>query len=246
MIKNIFFGFSLLMVFISFAQNTSVEQTISLLGEATKKVNPDVAMISFSITGKDKEENVALTKLNTQTQQVIDKLVNAGFTKDQLKIADYNLNEDYDYLNGKSKKIGYVAAQTIVLKFKLEKEKLSKLFGKFSNEKTENVTVNFGTEISDEIQEKTTNELIILAIQDATKKANIIAGASKLKIKTTKDIEYKVASNSYNTYAAGETRVRFSSAMTKNDTAESSFLNINVNEVELSETIKIIFLVEAL
>ncbi len=74
MIKNIFFGFSLLMVFISFAQNTSVEQTISLLGEATKKVNPDVAMISFSITGKDKEENVALTKLNTQTQQVIDKL----------------------------------------------------------------------------------------------------------------------------------------------------------------------------
>ena len=34
--------------------------------------------------------------------------------------------------------------------------------------------------------------------------------------------------------------------MAKTDNAESSFLNINVNEVELSETIKIVFLVEAL
>jgi hypothetical protein len=246
MIKKIFLGFSLFIWVTTFAQSASAAQTISLLGEAHKKVSPDVAVISFLITGKDKEENIALTNLNMQTQQVVDKLTTAGFTKDQLKIADYNLNENYNYSNGNSKKVGYVASQTIILKFKLEKEKLSKLFGKFSAEKTENVTVNFGTEISDEIQEKTTNELIILAIQDATKKANIIAGASKLKIKTTKDIEYKVASNSYNTYAAGETRVRFSSAMTKNDTAESSFLNINVNEVELSETIKIIFWVEAL
>ena len=88
MIKKIIFGLSLLIAFTAFAQNTISLQTISLLGEATKKVTPDVAMISFSITGKDKEENIALTKLNTQTQQVIDKLVNAGFTKEQLKIAD--------------------------------------------------------------------------------------------------------------------------------------------------------------
>jgi len=244
MIKKIIFALSLVMAFAVTAQNASPDQTISLLGEAHKKVSPDIAVISFSMIGKDKEENIALTKLNTQTQQVVDKLTAAGFTKDQLKIADYNLNEDYDYSNGKSKKVGYVASQIIILKFKLDKEKLSKLFGKFSDEKTENTTVNFDTEISDELQAKTTNELIVSAIQDATQKANIIAGASKLKIKTTKGIEYKVVSNNYNPYLSGERR-RFS-AMAKNNNAEPSFSTINVNEVELSETIKIIFLVEAL
>jgi len=245
MIKKIFLGLSVLVAFTTFAQNTNQAQTISLLGEAHKKVSPDVAVISFSIIGKDKEENIALTKLNTQMQQVVDKLIAAGFTKDQLKIADYTLNEDYDYSNGKSKKIGYAASQTIILKFILEKEKLNKLFGKFSDEKTENVTVNFNTEISNEIQEKTTNELIVLAIQDATKKANIIAGASKLKVKTTKDIEYKVVSFDPMGYRHGAMSIKFDK-VSSNAGAESSFLNINVNEVELSETIKITFLVEGL
>ena len=243
MIKKTILVLSMLIAFTAYTQNTA--QTISLTGEAHKKVTPDMAVISFSIIGKDKEENIALTKLNTLTQQIIDKITSAGFTKDQLKIADYNLNEDYDYTNGKSKKIGYAASQTIVLKFKIEKEKLSKLFGKFSNEKTENVNVNFDTEISEELQDKTTNELIVLAIKDATKKASLIAETAKLKIKTTKDIEYKILSNGFNPYLAGETRLRFNSSMRK-DNAESSFLNININEVDLGETIKIIFLVEAL
>ncbi len=244
MIKKIIFGLSLLIAFATYAQTTP--QTISLTGEAHKKVTPDMAVISFSINGKDKEENVALTKLNTQTQQVVDKLVAAGFTKDQLKIADYNLNEDYDYTNGKSKKVGYVASQTIVLKFKVEKEKISKLFGKFSDEKTENVNVSFNTEISDELQDKTTNELIVTAIQDATKKATIIAVTSKLKIKMAKDVEYKIPSNNYERTASyGQSMIKFN-AMAKDSNAESSFLNINVNEVEISETIKIVFLVEGL
>lgn len=219
---------------------TNNEQTISLTGEAHKMVTPDIAVITFNITGRDKEENVAASKLNASIQQITDKIINAGFKKEDIKISGFGVNEDWDYSSAKARKIGYMASQSLIIKCKITKERLSSLFEKFSNEKTENVNVNFGTEVSDELCEKITAELIVLAVQDAAKKATLIATASKLKIKSSKNISYHTPLPDI--YPGGVMNMKFSAAREPN--ADSAFSNFAVDDIRMSESIQITYLAE--
>ncbi|MBS1647192.1 MAG: SIMPL domain-containing protein [Bacteroidetes bacterium] len=242
-LKTLFTTFALLGS-IPFLAQTSAEKptsTISLSGSASKKVSPDLAIISFNLSAKDVLGNLALSKLNTQTQQTITKITGAGFSKEQLKISNYGLNEDWEYTGGKSRKAGYSARQTLTLTFKMDKEKLNKLFAAFSDQQTENTQINFSTGLSEELQDKTQKELIALAINDATEKAHLIANAASLKIKAIKSIAYNTDDE------APMPPVRNMKSMeafaAKND---SSFSEINVEETELSEDVSIVFITEGL
>ena len=239
--KKLFVLIALLLNIGFFAQTEKTLQTISLSGSASKKVSPDLAVVTFNISAKNKMGNEALSKLNIQTQQVIDKLTSVSFTKDQLKVANYCLNEDWDYTGNKSKKVGYEAKQTLTLMFKMDKEKLSKLFSTFAEQQTEGTEISFDSDLSDTLRSRIKKELITNAVKDAYDKAHIIANAAMLKIKTVKEINYNTSTPAIQfrgarTYAkGGRYNTRFF------DEGSSS---IDAQEIELSEDVSIVFLVE--
>ena len=243
--KNLFLALTLTAATTLFSQTEKTLQTISLSGEASKKVSPDLAVVTFNISAKDKQGNEALTKLNTQTQTVVDKLTSVGFTKDQLKIANYGLNENWDYSSGKSKKDGYKASQTLTLKFKMDKEKLSKLFSTFAEQQTEGTQINFDSDLSDTLRSRIKNELITNAVKDATDKARIIASAAMVKIKTVKEVNYN-PSRIYTPRSARTVNAQASFFKEEHETEAPSFGSIDSQQVELKEQVSMVFLVEGL
>lgn len=230
-------AFALLLPYCLFAQAGA--PLIELTGESSLKISPDIALVHFNVSAKGNLEHETLAKLNNQTQDLINKIEAAGFRKDQLRIINYYINENYVYTSGKQEKRGYIANQSIILRFPFDKDKLTDLFGKFASEKIVNTSINFSYELSKEAQKKAREQLIKEAITDARDKANVIADASGLRITGIRNILYNAA----------ETPIRYDRAMEGNmsymkESAAPAFSNVGVQEIELTERIRVSYAIE--
>jgi uncharacterized protein YggE len=233
---------------ISFAQSTtsSTSQSdksgvIRLKGKATQMVMPDIAVVYFNVNAKEKTEQETLAKLNSQTQALITRMESLGFKKEEMKLGNYQIYENYIYEGGKQKKSGYIASNSIILKFKFDKEKLSNLFGKIMGEKSENISVNFSTEVSKELQQKTSTQLVREAIKDASIRAKTIAEVADLRIVMIKEVNYQVFN--FRPMPIMEKSYRMEA---DTDMPAPAFSNVDVQEIELSEEVEITFQVENL
>jgi uncharacterized protein YggE len=221
-----------------FAQGPSLP-VINLQGQAMIKVLPDLAVIDFNIRSKAKLENEALAKLSVSSAQLVEKLVAQGFTKDQIRITNFYLQEDYIYTEGTSRKVGYIASQSLSLRFPYEKEKIAKLIGKLSTERTEDVSLGFSTELSEQLEKTTRNALIEKALTDAREKSEVIARASRLKVLSIQKIDY--GSSDSPMYPPMMKQSMREQAM---DGSAANFGTINANEITLTERINVTYLVE--
>jgi uncharacterized protein YggE len=225
----------------AFAQVADKSAVVRLKGKATQKVLPDIAVVYFSVNARDKAEAETLNKLNTQTQAIITRMLTLGFSKEELKLTSYQINEDYVY-GEKPKKVGYVASNTLVLRFKFDKEKLANLFSKIMQERTENVNINFGTEISKELQKKVSDQLVKDAIKDAGDKVKMIAQMADLRISGIKEIRYNIQDNYMVPMARGEAKMVM--GMADAAAAPPVFANLDVEEVELFEEVEVSYSME--
>lgn len=223
-------------------QHTDKSGVIRLKGRATQMVMPDIAVVYFNVTAKEKTEQETLAKLNAQTQSLISRMESLGFKKEEMKLGNYQIYENYAYEGGKQKKSGYIASNSIILKFKFDKEKLSNLFGKIMGEKSENISVNFSTEVSKELQQKTSTQLVREAIKDASLRAKTIAEVADLRIVMIKEVNYQVFN--FRPMPMMEKAYRMEAADAA--MAPPAFSNVDVQEIELNEEVEITFQVENL
>lgn len=168
------------------------------------------------------------------------KLKAEGFTSEQIKLTNYSISAEFDYSNGKSKKTGYKSYQDFRIQFKLDKKKILSVYNKLSETKSENVSINFGTDCSDELKKRTKNELIVLAIKDATQKAQLIAETTGNKLGNIEFIRYGIVSSSQNFPMQMESKVAFA---VMSDSNEERAENFSINEIDFSEEIEISFMI---
>ncbi|MEY2828358.1 MAG: hypothetical protein RIQ33_216 [Bacteroidota bacterium] len=248
MLKSIFTFTLAVCTFATFAQNNqhinynAMASTINLSGQASKKYTPDLATIDFTISSRNKEHKVAIAELQKISNGLVTRLNKLGFTKEQIKLTAYNVNQEFDYTDNKQRLNGYLASQSLHLEFKLDMEKLSLLFKSFADEPSNDITFNYGTDFSKELKDKIKNELIQTAIHDAQAKAELIASTAKLKVIGIKDISYNVASNTPIPMFA-----RAEMAMDKMvGSAAAAMPEVSINEVEFLENIQIVYLAEGI
>ncbi len=224
--------FLLLLIVSTFKLSAQNQNTaISIIGEAKANVLPDVVVVNFEITSSDKQESIALKKLNEFVDKTLSKILSVGFQKDDLKIINYSLSEQFDYSNN-YKKLGYMGTQEIALRFKYDKEKLGNLFSAFSLDKLENVTINCSYELSDELELSTRQNLVRDAMVNAKFFAEKIANTSQLKIAGVENVEYPFTENVYN---RGANDYKFDTSRP----GGNSFTSIEVKEIEMRERVKV-------
>jgi uncharacterized protein len=244
MLKSIFTFILAISSLSLFAQNTTnntMASTINLQGQASKKYTPDLATVDFTISSRNKEHKVAIAQLQKISNDLVTRLNKLGFTKEQIKLTAYNVNQEFDYTDNKQRLNGYVATQSLHLEFKLDMEKLSSLFKSFSDEPSNDITFNYGTDFSTDLKEQIKNDLIKNAIADAQLKSTLIALNTRLKIIGIKDISYNVVS------PAPMPMFRGAMMMDKMVGASAPAIpDVSINEVEFSENIQIVYLAEAL
>ncbi len=232
----------MILVLIGFNFNKSYGQIaitphIQLKCEASMKVLPDKAFFYIQISATSKSESECNERLNKLNDDLLSKLKSEGFTPDQIKLTNYSISAEYDYSNGESKKTGYKAYQDFQVNFKLDKKRILSVYNKLSGKKNENISINFGTECSDELKKKTKNELIVLAMKDASQKAQLIAESSGNKLGNYEWIHYNVLSNNVPMMYM-ESKASFA-MMNDTDKSSERAENFSINEIEFREEIEV-------
>ena len=104
-------------------------RTIVITGTSTLNVKTDYVKIKFDIDKKDLSYEKTLLLLTEQIDAITKIVLKNGFTKNDLKTTDFNVEKDTKYDN-KSKEyhfVGYMARETLNLSFPIDNKKINSI-----------------------------------------------------------------------------------------------------------------------
>ena len=238
--KKYFFTFFLSCLTISAFSQLANGNEIIADGTAKLKVRPDIAFFRLEISKKDTSENKAIKKLNKEIDALVKALYSLGFTDKSIKIADFEISSSE---NDNNTIKTYEAKNSLNVKFGLDTKVIDAFYKEIETAKLKDLDIRFETLVSDSLEKITRQKLVQMAIEEAKQNAQNIADALKIKISGIK----QVTKNRYNEYKGTTSKweiVKFTPPKIVGDTKlqfSTSFDKFQVEEVELEESIAIVF-----
>lgn len=155
--------------------NPSQRDSVSVSGQSTIEVTPDLITIYFSVeeiadTSKEAEDAVS-EKVNRLTNNLIAE----GFERSEIKTQNFNIYPEYEWKNnGERELVGYRATHSLKIEFSAqETDKIGDVIDAGTDADARISYINF--ELSEELQQQEKAKAIKLAAQDAKIKAEAIA-----------------------------------------------------------------------
>lgn len=210
-----------------------MEKVIKVFGRGKAKFEADKTDIIITFSAREDEYKQCVSKLIKDTSTVKKVLTNLGFEKDELKTKKFNIRPVYisqKQSDGTYESIlrGYEYNQEIRFSFPVSNDTLTKLCEAL-NELKMKVDINISYGIYD--VENAKNVAVCNAIEDANKKAELIASNVKLEIDSILNIEYGAKVDDYD-YDC------FSTGMRNCDLGE---LDINPEEITVKDYVTITY-----
>lgn len=161
-----------------YQSNFSTANTISVNGQATEKVTPDLITIYFNVDTKGTTSKEA----DDANSVIVDKLRNAivslGFSADDLKTQNYNIYPNYN--NGQVIN-GYTATHSLMINFSIDKkDKITNVIDAGASAGAGISYINF--ELSPRLEQQYKTQAIQAASDDARVKADAIASGFNKKL----------------------------------------------------------------
>ncbi|MEK6918461.1 MAG: SIMPL domain-containing protein [Nanoarchaeota archaeon] len=160
--------------FNGFVDDSNPSNTVTSQGSSVIKVVPDVVTVYFSVQTRDKTADSSQKNNSEIVDKLTNKLILAGFSKDDLKTQGFSVYPEYDWSNGDNKIKGYLTSHDLKLEISAEN---SDDIGKAIDAATESgvlvSSINF--ELSKELEEKYKTEALQEATANARAKADAIA-----------------------------------------------------------------------
>ena len=177
------------------------ESKINVNGTGEIRVSADTAVISLGVNARDKDVLKAQQKVNESIASIRTTLTGQGVKEENINTEFINIYVTYDYQNGEEEFAAYNASSTLAIKI-TDMESIGSLidaaFAAGAN------TLN-GISFSASDTEEAKSEALKKAVEDAAKKADILAQASELKISGIESITesgvYSYENNVGNVYA---------------------------------------------
>lgn len=176
--KRIFGLFIVLIMTLTAAASVMAESTITVNGTGEIRISADTAVISLGVNARDKDVLKAQQKVNESIAAIRTALIGQGVKEENINTEFINIYAAYDYQNGEEMLAAYNASSTLAIKV-TDMESVGTLidsaFAAGAN------TLN-GISFSASDTEEAESEAMRKAVEDAQKKAEILAQASGLKI----------------------------------------------------------------
>lgn len=169
-----------------------MDHLITVRGTANISVKPDLIIVSMDLVSHkyNYEDTMVLA---TNSVVAIEKAIKSvGFNEKELKTTSFNINTSYkSYYDEdnkyKSKFDGYVCEQGLKLQFDLDMKVLSNVLVAIAESKV-NPKLNIGFSVKD--KDAVSEELLIKATENARKKAEVLAKASRVNLGKLVSIDY--------------------------------------------------------
>lgn len=209
-----------------------MERLITVNGIGNVNIKPDLIIINMELVSHkyDYEETM---KLATDSVSKLEKAIEeAGFNKKELKTTSFNIRTSYksyydENKNYKNKFDGYICEQGLKLQFDLDMQVLSKVLTAITKSGVEpRLNIRFSVKDKDKVNE----ELLINATENARRKAEVLAKASKVNLGKLVTINYnwsEVGIYSKTTYEMENKSLVMEEAYAP---------NIEPDDIELSDT----------
>lgn len=173
---------------LTISANAQEKPRITVEGISEMKIMPDEALITISLSEKALNTAAVTNALNKKSKAVADALKKSGVS-DYLFTADnYYVNINRIYTKGSAKDSGYVATQNLRVVVKNSEKDLIKIVE--TVQKAADMGFQLSFRVSGEKQKSFQEELLRAALEDARKKANIIANSLDLGELTPFHIDY--------------------------------------------------------
>lgn len=218
-------------------QSNANQGVLEVQGQGQMRVQPDQTLVRIHVQTTNTEAGRAVQVVTERVEQLLKKLQDAGFKKDEIKTSHFSLNENNQWMNDRLVRQGYTASQTMEVKFALDPKRMTRLTTVFA-ETQEGVTFNFSFGLSDKLKQQTKEELIRRALQDAREKASIIARSSNIRLGAIHKIDY--TPKGYSPYGPMEVRAAESMMMDK----QAQFPQTEIQDIELTDQILVIWALE--
>ncbi|MBO4879363.1 MAG: SIMPL domain-containing protein [Clostridia bacterium] len=169
-----------------------MNRTINVRGVGTAKTKPDQVVLSLELNAKDLEYQKAVSLADEQIGELTAALAEAGFEKDALKTAYFNVNTSYEgYQDEKGiyrqRFDGYVVNHSLRLYFDFSPEELSKTLSAIAgcNAKPQ---LNISFTVKDPAGIKA--QILRDAARNAREKAELLTEASGVRLGRLIGIDY--------------------------------------------------------
>lgn len=202
----VFMGFY---IFKSTVSPYDTRDQITVEGIATVKAAPDLVAVYFNVETQGNTSSAAKDANAIIVDDLETALIKLGLEKKDIITENYNIYQDYDWINGRQREKGFKAVQTIKIELKSDQiDLVGDVVDAGVDAGAAISYINF--ELSQESQNKYKAEAMKLAAQDARIKAESVAEGFNKEIKdlvstSTSDFGYtpwNVYSNAGGTMAA--------------------------------------------
>lgn len=216
--------------------------TLSLVGSANKKVQPDRFIVNVELKVEGKTQKESYTGLSDLSTFVLKELKTLSFSQDEIKLNDYSVYTKNVSPNKSKQDTRFYTSQCITIDFRLDKEKILKLYNTLLSNEKKGISLSFSTSVSDSLKNLVYDELVVRALYNAQKKAELISSTSKLKIRSIKNISYQT---SYYNIDEDE-NIKFAPPIIKADdevySENENFFSIK--DITLSDEVKVTYYLE--
>lgn len=185
---------SCMLMFVSLGLFSQKGSGLTVLGQAKMKVIPDVTTINIALTSVHPEYSQSIQNLENKVSELKSFLKKQGIGEKYIDSENFQVDKQYDFVNGERKYMGYNAKLWIQLKFENDNALANKIINAIGESNTES-EISIGYEISLAKQDSVNTELIKSAIEDAKKKAALIAASTGQELVRIAKINYGVREN---------------------------------------------------
>ncbi len=215
--------------------------TISVVGEAEKKISPDETKVSLAVENTEANANLARKNNAEKIDKIITALKNNGLTNENISTSNFEIRPNYDTANNNFEKIvSYTALNKIILTTSSNANISS--FIDFAVNSGANRVDSIEFTSSKKVLNESFKELLKEAFNDALQKVEILSNEGNFLINGVKNIDL-AQNNGYNPPIPyyGIAQERMSSTYEKSDTPPTQIIP---QENTLSVTIPITFFIE--
>ncbi len=220
----------------TFSQTNSGNE-IMAQGSSKTKVKPDLANLRLTIEKENQVERNAIKELNEEIDKLQKVLFKIGFTEKNIKISDYKVSSNENDDNKKE----YSATNTLSIDFPLNNKVIEAFYQEIQIENIKDLDIGFETKISAELEKKIRQKLVQIAIADAKSYAENVANTLNVTINNVKQVS-KFSPRDYFTASEKVSEMKFDETMAASaPNPKTSFDKFEVEEIELEETITIVY-----
>ncbi len=221
-----------------------MERTIKVTGKGKLSVKPDLIRLIITLTHLEKEYKGAILESADKKGNLVGRLRNVGFEKEDLKTVSFDVRTEYESYqdkknNWKNRLTGYRYTHVMKLEFPADNERLGQVLYELAQCPGE---PEFSIQHTISDVESAKNVLLAKAVADSKAKAEVLTEAAGVKLKEIVNIDYSWGEVDFVTRPVHALMMNGRRGMEMEKSAVN--LDIEADDIDVTDSVTVVWRIE--